>query len=83
MRKRQVIDWRTQDELFRRQVGMLLGVSGMDKALLALKMGISTKTLYNRLKKPETLTKKEERCLYLLMQAEGLEYRTGLDSVKA
>lgn len=77
MKRNRPRSWEAEDDLFRRQVGMLLGASGMDKALLALKMGISTKTLYNRLKSPETLTKKEERALYLMMQAEGLEYKTG------
>ena len=48
MRKRQR-NWDAEDDLFRRQVGQLCGVSGMDKAELALNLGISTKTLYNRI----------------------------------
>jgi hypothetical protein len=80
MRKRQR-NWDAEDDLFRRQVGQLCGVSGMDKTELALNLGISTKTLYNRINRPETLTKREERRLYELMQAEGLEYQAGFDGV--
>ena len=80
MKKRQR-NWSAEDELFRRQVGQLCGVSGMDKAELALNLGVSKKTLYNRLNHPETLTKREERRLYELMQAEGLEYQAGFDGV--
>lgn len=81
MRKRQR-NWSAEDDLFRRQVGQLCGVSGMDKAELALHLGVSKKTLYNRLNRPETLTKREERRLYELMQAEGLEYQAGFDGVE-
>lgn len=81
MKKRQR-NWSAEDELFRRQVGQLCGVSGMDKAELALNLGVSKKTLYNRLNRPETLTKREERRLYELMQAEGLEYQAGFDGVE-
>lgn len=80
MKKRQR-NWSAEDELFRRQVGQLCGVSGMGKAELALNLGVSKKTLYNRLNHPETLTKREERRLYELMQAEGLEYQAGFDGV--
>ncbi len=80
MKKRQR-NWDAEDDLFRRQVGQLCGVSGMSKAELALNLGVSTKTLYNRLRRPETLTKLEERRLYELMQAEGLEYQAGFDGV--
>lgn len=80
MKKRQR-NWSAEDDLFRRQVGQLCGVSGMDKAELALNLGVSKKTLYNRLNHPETLTKREERRLYELMQAEGLEYQAGFDGV--
>jgi hypothetical protein len=80
MKKRQR-NWDAEDDLFRRQVGQLCGVSGMDKAELALNLGVSKKTLYNRLNHPETLTKREERRLYELMQAEGLEYQAGFDGV--
>lgn len=80
MKKRQR-NWSAEDDLFRRQVGQLCGVSGMSKAELALNLGVSTKTLYNRLQRPETLTKLEERRLYELMQAEGLEYQAGFDGV--
>ena len=81
MRKRQR-NWDAEDDLFRRQVGQLCGVSGMDKAELALNLGVSKKTLYNRINHPETLTKREERRLYELMQAEGLEYQAGFDGVE-
>lgn len=81
MKKRQR-NWDAEDELFRRQVGQLCGVSGMGKAELALNLGVSKKTLYNRLNHPETLTKREERRLYELMQAEGLEYQAGFDGVE-
>jgi hypothetical protein len=81
MKKRQR-NWDAEDDLFRRQVGQLCGVSGMDKAELALNLGVSKKTLYNRLNHPETLTKREERRLYELMQAEGLEYQAGFDGVE-
>lgn len=81
MKKRQR-NWDAEDELFRRQVGQLCGVSGMDKAELALNLGVSKKTLYNRINHPETLTKREERRLYELMQAEGLEYQAGFDGVE-
>lgn len=80
MKKRQR-NWDAEDDLFRRQVGQLCGVSGMSKAELALNLGVSTKTLYNRINHPETLTKLEERRLYELMQAEGLEYQAGFDGV--
>lgn len=80
MKKRQR-NWDAEDDLFRRQVGQLCGVSGMSKAELALNLGVSTKTLYNRINRPETLTKLEERRLYELMQAEGLEYQAGFDDV--
>lgn len=80
MKKRQR-NWDAEDDLFRRQVGQLCGVSGMDKAELALNLGVSKKTLYNRINHPETLTKREERRLYELMQAEGLEYQAGFDGV--
>nr|DAK69533.1 MAG TPA: Putative TetR-family transcriptional regulator [Caudoviricetes sp.] len=80
MKKRQR-NWSAEDDLFRRQVGQLCGVSGMSKAELALNLGISKKTLYNRINRPETLTKLEERRLYELMQAEGLEYQAGFDGV--
>lgn len=80
MKKRQR-NWSAEDDLFRRQVGQLCGVSGMGKAELALNLGVSKKTLYNRLNHPETLTKREERRLYELMQAEGLEYQAGFDGV--
>ena len=56
--------------------------AGMSKAELALNLGVSKKTLYNRLNHPETLTKREERRLYELMQAEGLEYQAGFDGVE-
>lgn len=81
MKKRQR-NWSAEDDLFRRQVGQLCGVSGMSKAELALNLGVSKKTLYNRLNHPETLTKLEERRLYELMQAEGLEYQAGFDGVE-
>lgn len=81
MKKRQR-NWSAEDDLFRRQVGQLCGVSGMDKAELALNLGVSKKTLYNRLNHPETLTKREERRLYELMQAEGLEYQAGFNGVE-
>ena len=81
MKKRQR-NWDAEDELFRRQVGQLCGVTGMDKAELALNLGVSKKTLYNRINHPETLTKREERRLYELMQAEGLEYQAGFDGVE-
>ena len=81
MKKRQR-NWDAEDDLFRRQVGQLCGVSGMDKAELALNLGVSKKTLYNRLNHPETLTKREERRLYEMMQAEGLEYQAGFDGVE-
>lgn len=81
MKKRQR-NWDAEDDLFRRQVGQLCGVSGMDKAELALNLGVSKKTLYNRINHPETLTKREERRLYELMQAEGLEYQAGFDGVE-
>lgn len=81
MKKRQR-NWSAEDDLFRRQVGQLCGVSGMDKAELALNLGVSKKTLYNRINHPETLTKREERRLYELMQAEGLEYQAGFDGVE-
>lgn len=81
MKKRQW-NWDAEDDLFRRQVGQLCGVSGMDKAELALNLGVSKKTLYNRLNHPETLTKREERRLYEMMQAEGLEYQAGFDGVE-
>lgn len=81
MKKRQR-NWSAEDDLFRRQVGQLCGVSGMGKAELALNLGVSKKTLYNRLNHPETLTKREERRLYELMQAEGLEYQAGFDGVE-
>ena len=80
MKKRQR-NWSAEDELFKKQVGQLCGVSGMDKAELALNLGVSKKTLYNRINHPETLTKREERRLYELMQAEGLEYQAGFDGV--
>ena len=80
MKKRQR-NWSAEDDLFRRQVGQLCGVSGMSKAELALNLGVSKKTLYNRINHPETLTKREERRLYELMQAEGLEYQAGFDGV--
>lgn len=80
MKKRQR-NWSEEDDLFRRQVGQLCGVSGMSKAELALNLGVSKKTLYNRINHPETLTKLEERRLYELMQAEGLEYQAGFDGV--
>ena len=80
MKKRQR-NWSAEDDLFRRQVGQLCGVAGMSKAELALNLGVSTKTLYNRINRPETLTKLEERRLYELMQAEGLEYQAGFDGV--
>lgn len=81
MKKRQR-NWSAEDDLFRRQVGQLCGVSGMSKAELALNLGVSKKTLYNRINHPETLTKREERRLYELMQAEGLEYQAGFDGVE-
>ena len=81
MKKRQR-NWSAEDDLFRRQVGQLCGVSGMSKAELALNLGVSTKTLYNRINRPETLTKLEERRLYELMQDEGLEYQAGFDGVE-
>ena len=81
MKKRQR-NWSAEDDLFRRQVGQLCGVSGMSKAELALNLGVSTKTLYNRINRPETLTNLEERRLYELMQAEGLEYQAGFDGVE-
>lgn len=80
MKKRQR-NWSAEDDLFRRQIGQLCGVSGMSKAELALNLGVSKKTLYNRINHPETLTKLEERRLYELMQAEGLEYQAGFDGV--
>lgn len=80
MKKRQR-NWSAEDDLFRRQVGQLCGVSGMSKAELALNLGVSKKTLYNRINHPETLTKLEERRLFELMQAEGLEYQAGFDGV--
>lgn len=80
MKKRQR-NWDAEDDLFRRQVGQLCGVSGMSKAELALNLGVSIKTLYNRINHPETLTKLEERRLFELMQAEGLEYQAGFDGV--
>lgn len=81
MKKRQR-NWDAEDDLFRRQIGQLCGVSGMSKAELALNLGVSTKTLYNRINRPETLTKLEERRLFELMQAEGLEYQAGFDGVE-
>lgn len=81
MVKKRQRNWSAEDDLFRRQVGQLCGVSGMSKAELALNLGVSTKTLYNRINRPETLTKLEERRLYELMQAEGLEYQAGFDGV--
>ena len=80
--KKRKRNWDAEDDLFRRQVGQLCGVSGMDKAELALNLGVSKKTLYNRINHPETLTKREERRLYELMQAEGLEYQAGFDGVE-
>lgn len=81
MVKKRQRNWSAEDDLFRRQVGQLCGVSGMSKAELALNLGVSKKTLYNRINHPETLTKLEERRLYELMQAEGLEYQAGFDGV--
>ena len=81
MRKRQR-NWSAEADLFRRQVGQLCGVSGMSKAELALNLGVSTKTLYNRITHPEPLTKLEKRRLYELMQAEGLEYQAGFNGVE-
>lgn len=80
MKKRQR-NWDAEDELFKKQIGEFCGVSGMSKAELALNLGVSKKTLYNRINHPETLTKREERRLYELMQAEGLEYQAGFDGV--
>ena len=80
MKKRQrPRDWSAEDELFRRQVRTLCGVSGMTQEELALRLDMSTRTLRSRMRQPDTLTKREERVLFELMQGEGLAYQAGFE----
>ena len=71
-------DWTKADEAFRRQVGIILGATGMTQLELALRLNISDQTLRARLKHPEKVTKGEERRLALVAKQNDLPYDAGL-----
>ena len=71
-------DWNKADELFRRQVRIILGVTGMTRVELACRLNISEGTLRDRMYHPENLTKGEERKLALIYQQNGMTYDAGV-----
>lgn len=79
MKKRKT--WDREDDLFRRQVGILLGATGMTQTELAMRLGISQMTLRAHIKSPGMVTKKEERQLFVISAENGLQYRSEFEVV--
>ena len=64
------------DEQIRRQIRMLLAVTQMTQQTLAGLLGISRATMNNRMKRPETMTKGEERIIFQLCKKNGIPYNS-------
>ncbi len=71
-------DWSKADESFRRQVGALLGITGMTRIELAYRLNISENTLRDRMKHPDHLTKGEERIIVMIAKQNDVPYDTSL-----
>lgn len=71
-------DYSKADEAFRRQVGALIGITGMSRKELAFRIGISEVTLREHIRHPEKVTKGEERRLAMVAKQNNVPYDAGL-----
>ena len=67
--------WARQDRQIKKNVQQILSGSGKDKTTLAQLLGISERTLYQRLKKPSSFSVREIRVLKWVAMMYGLELK--------
>lgn len=66
--------WQRADRNFREQFVVLEERSGMTKAQIAQRCGVSTSSCYRYFNSPTAMTKKFERYLTMLFEEYGLHY---------